>query len=611
MSRHGKARRSQSASPDQDNDADYQLALRIAEEMNGEQATPSGAGPSQHSGYDDEADFAYALELQFGDSNGPHHAEEDASSFNPASRSKRSAPPLEASPCTYKKDQPKIASYHPETKDGKTFGTLAAFLAHVKSAQCPTCHVRVFESERDVSRMIQKSKLSSLLQCTNCEDSHCISCTPEPSAKWSAVGVYGKELTWCCVGGRTLLLWVLLCRLDEHFSAIKYSEASSRKPKQQPQEDKRKSKQRGRGGVGFGGSSRHNTFPGPPMPSGLGYASDVFDEYSSWGPGNTLSRHRFDAEATNTSGKARALTAQQSEDQFYDLHLQLIEAVLPSFERESGFDYDPPDSLAEMLVGSKILNYCAELLRNDSLEDATKRKDLYHALIGLLRTLGAHYTTASTAIYNERPLREDKVNLLVMSFHGYPELSTETASSLLDNLTNLNSQSELVLQGARSNEKEFRTYSGQNLLSLCRQICDLRGFLIANSGTYGKATLAKTKTEVSALTDVPDDLILASHAHCQAARALKSAPSGRFKSLISQITTLKTGLPPGIFVRYAESRPDVQKVLIVDVFCDGSFPNKPPQVLFKTTGGGRVNFNPNLYADGKVCLSLLGTWQGM
>jgi len=34
------------------------------------------------------------------------------------------------------------------------------------------------------------------------------------------------------------------------------------------------------------------------------------------------------------------------------------------------------------------------------------------------------------------------------------------------------------------------------------------------------------------------------------------------------------------------------------------------QVILKTTGGGRVRFNPNLYSNGKVCLSLLGTWSG-
>ena len=41
-----------------------------------------------------------------------------------------------------------------------------------------------------------------------------------------------------------------------------------------------------------------------------------------------------------------------------------------------------------------------------------------------------------------------------------------------------------------------------------------------------------------------------------------------------------------------------------------NYPAIPPLVKFCTTGGGTVRFNPNLYADGKVCLSLLGTWHG-
>ena len=36
----------------------------------------------------------------------------------------------------------------------------------------------------------------------------------------------------------------------------------------------------------------------------------------------------------------------------------------------------------------------------------------------------------------------------------------------------------------------------------------------------------------------------------------------------------------------------------------------PPLVQLATTAGGTVRFNANLYADGKVCLSLLGTWHG-
>ena len=40
------------------------------------------------------------------------------------------------------------------------------------------------------------------------------------------------------------------------------------------------------------------------------------------------------------------------------------------------------------------------------------------------------------------------------------------------------------------------------------------------------------------------------------------------------------------------------------------YPNTPPHVKLLTCDNGRVRLNPNLYADGKVCLSILGTWRG-
>ena len=51
-------------------------------------------------------------------------------------------------------------------------------------------------------------------------------------------------------------------------------------------------------------------------------------------------------------------------------------------------------------------------------------------------------------------------------------------------------------------------------------------------------------------------------------------------------------------------------LFLFDIYYPPEFPNVPPNVLLKTTGGGTVRFNPNLYACGKVCLSLLGTWNG-
>ena len=40
------------------------------------------------------------------------------------------------------------------------------------------------------------------------------------------------------------------------------------------------------------------------------------------------------------------------------------------------------------------------------------------------------------------------------------------------------------------------------------------------------------------------------------------------------------------------------------------YPLVPPKVKLMTTGNGTVRFNPNLYACGKVCLSIIGTWSG-
>ncbi|KAF1988673.1 UBC-like protein [Aulographum hederae CBS 113979] len=94
--------------------------------------------------------------------------------------------------------------------------------------------------------------------------------------------------------------------------------------------------------------------------------------------------------------------------------------------------------------------------------------------------------------------------------------------------------------------------------------------------------------------------------------------------IVLHTNQLARDLPDGIYVRWGDSRPDVLKAVIIgpqgtpyanglfefDMFIPDNYPYKPPLVKFITTGSGKIRFNPNLYADGKVCLSLLGTWDG-
>merc|ERR1719238_850581 len=45
---------------------------------------------------------------------------------------------------------------------------------------------------------------------------------------------------------------------------------------------------------------------------------------------------------------------------------------------------------------------------------------------------------------------------------------------------------------------------------------------------------------------------------------------------------------------------------IFEFRCPAAYPNAPPEVRIVSTAYGTVRHNPNLYAGGKVCLSILG-----
>ncbi|GLT42941.1 hypothetical protein SLA2020_169180 [Shorea laevis] len=84
---------------------------------------------------------------------------------------------------------------------------------------------------------------------------------------------------------------------------------------------------------------------------------------------------------------------------------------------------------------------------------------------------------------------------------------------------------------------------------------------------------------------------------------------------------LQNNLPDGIYVRAYEDRMDLLRAVIVGAYGtpyqDGLFffdfhlppeyPDVPPSAYYHS-GGWRIN--PNLYEEGKVCLSLLNTWTG-
>lgn len=114
--------------------------------------------------------------------------------------------------------------------------------------------------------------------------------------------------------------------------------------------------------------------------------------------------------------------------------------------------------------------------------------------------------------------------------------------------------------------------------------------------------------------------------HAFYSKPLTSPPNAAFfKRLQKEMKVLQNSLPETILVRAYEDRSDLLRVLIIgsegtpyenapfllDFQLTSEFPNKPPVAHFHSWTNGHGRVSPNLYEDGKVCLSVLGTWSGV
>ena len=93
------------------------------------------------------------------------------------------------------------------------------------------------------------------------------------------------------------------------------------------------------------------------------------------------------------------------------------------------------------------------------------------------------------------------------------------------------------------------------------------------------------------------------------------------KRIMQEWKILENNLPETIYVRVYDQRMDLLRAVIVGAagtpyhdglfFFDFSFPpdypNSPPNARYHAHG---MRLNPNLYSNGKICLSLLNTWIG-
>jgi len=285
------------------------------------------------------------------------------------------------------------------------------------------------------------------------------------------------------------------------------------------------------------------------------------------------------------------------------------------------------EQLVAVIRCSSILDRAAELLRNTSIDNISSRCKLYERLFDFLRAIVDGPPGIHELLLAPRKMSKVGSTLLEVAFSQptrTPNESKGVAQPLsycmltlvkqCETMQKYDAQLDAVLE-ATPTQKLW-----QQIMDCARSVADLVPSGIKVASTDNQHAWQKEL----AICEVPDEQILSTHFYAKDATAFTNPPKGRMRELVKQLTILHANIPENIFVRHGESRLDVMKILFIgpegtpyehglfefDLLCPIDFPQSSPLMHLRTTGGGRVRFNPNLYHDGKVCLSLLGTWAG-
>ncbi|XP_027309724.1 dual E2 ubiquitin-conjugating enzyme/E3 ubiquitin-protein ligase BIRC6 isoform X6 [Anas platyrhynchos] len=368
----------------------------------------------------------------------------------------------------------------------------------------------------------------------------------------------------------------------------------------------------------------------------------------------------------------QALTKQRLEEEHVTCLLQVLASYInPAGSTSNGETQSShegrgqnssalPSVLLELLSQSCLIPAMSSYLRNDSVLDMARHVPLYRALLELLRaiasctsmvplllplsgenseeeeeqlesqasvgTLLAKMKTCVDTYTNRLRSKKDKAKAGVK-----PDASDQEPEGLTLLVPDIQKTAEIVYAATTSlrqanQEKKMAEYSKKAAVKP-KPLSVLRSL----EEKY-VAVMKKLQFDTFEMVSEDDDgkLVFKVNYHymSQVKNASDANSAARARRLAQEAVTLSTSLPlsssSSVFVRCDEERLDIMKVLITgpadtpyangcfefDVYFPQDYPNSPPLVNLETTGGHSVRFNPNLYNDGKVCLSILNTWHG-
>ncbi|KAF5297110.1 hypothetical protein FQA39_LY02690 [Lamprigera yunnana] len=346
----------------------------------------------------------------------------------------------------------------------------------------------------------------------------------------------------------------------------------------------------------------------------------------------------------------QALLKQRSEEE----HVTVLLQVLASYINPKGEAADElrdnvlPPIFHQLLANSALLPALSSYLRNDSVLDMARHIPLYRAALQLLRALAVSSQLVSLLLPQKVENNGPSVGSLLKNMKtcvdtyasklkfGNKPANIMYLPKLGDQFEELERDEGLAqlmpdIQATANLVKEVTDRledSDQDMLRDARMDYPLSASIEERYLSFMKHLQFDTYEMIQELPEGGYKFVISHHFESNARTAGDQSHPARVKRLAQEAVTLATSLPlsysSSVFVRCDTDRLDMMKVLItgpaetpyangcfeLDVYFPPDYPLAPMLINLETTGHHTVRFNPNLYNDGKVCLSVLNTWHG-
>ena len=541
---------------------------------------------------------------------------------------------------------------------------LNAFLQHVKDqAKCSECYKDLVKScdlrsqiesrcppPLDGSRFPYTNPVSapSVLSAVHCPSNHCAAITCLGCGENINAGTKADQEQHClygCSRGWYVTLWMQLA----------YANLSRAPPSN---EDEFADAQSRRSSAKSATSKQSKTSQRSKAPAGTGYAS-----------GNASV-----SEVDDAKSRAIAMTEEKAADRrdaiLFGVLASLLRNKPANRSAEQPAEAPPPKKKAKssrrvptptpqwpgyypddvillptMFHWSGILQNLATLFRNDSLDEAAARRDVYEAALDLTETLldnNALASIVSGRTYDALKATETPPHTTFTAFPTFVKKLEEEGvlgsssievdgPSVADSMDNVLMACDSLSNAATTMPRVYKDKSSRDLLHFATRFHDV-GRRLGKTST--KPTIPSMVLPQASSSDSRFEMVEEADITKRYMRAKEtgfkissSSTHQRMRTLHKEVCMLRTSLPPGIWVKMASSRPDILKALIVgpegtpydgglfefDIFCPKDYPKLPPKVECATAArddARQFSLNPNLYNTGYVCLSVINTWHG-